>query len=306
VNPRIVWTLLKKTFTQWSEDKPFQLGAALAYYTLFSLTPLLLVAIAVAGLAFGREAAQNQILDAIGDIVGIQSARAIQAMIESAGEKPNSGWFATFLGMTLLLIGAGGVVGQLQDSLNTIWGVVPKGGRGLWGFIKDRFASFSMVLGVGFLLLVSLVVSAGLAAVTQLMGGWLPRFAALVYFLDLAVSFAFITFLFALIYKFIPDVRITWKDVWIGAAMTSFLFSIGKLLIGFYLGHSTVTSIHGAAGSLVTLLLWVYYSSLIFFFGAEFTQVYASEFGSGVIPTEKAESVALQRRESPPPEARSL
>ncbi|MGH7845546.1 MAG: YihY/virulence factor BrkB family protein [Candidatus Binatia bacterium] len=306
MNPRTLWNLLKKTFTQWSEDKPFQLGAALAYYTLFSLAPLLLVAIAVAGLAFGREAAQNQILGAIGDIVGIQSGRAIQAMIESAGEERHSGLFATFLGMTLLLIGAGGVVGQLQDSLNTIWGVVPKGGRFWWEFIKDRFVSFSMVLGVGFLLLVSLVVSAALTAVTQIMTGWLPRVAAMMYFLDLAVSFAFITFLFALIYKFIPDVRIAWKDVWIGAAMTSFLFSLGKLLIGFYLARSTVTSIYGAAGSLVTLLLWVYYSSLIFFFGAEFTQVYASEFGSGVLPTEKAKSVALQRRESPPPEARAL
>ena len=297
--------IVRDAFTQWSEDKPFQLGAALAYYTLFSLAPLLLVAIAVAGLVFGREAAQNQIVGALMEIVGLQSARAIQDMIESAAEKPDSGWFATILGMALLLFGAAGVVTQLQDSLNTIWGVAPKPGRGLRGFLRDRVVSFSMVLGVGFLLLVSLVVSAALTALTQVLGYLLPGTAALAYVMDIIVSFGFITFLFALIYKFMPDARIAWRDVWIGAAMTSFLFSIGKFLIGLYLGHSTVISIYGAAGSLVSVLLWVYYSALIFFFGAEFTQVYASKVGSGVVPAANAESVRLQKRQSPPPEERS-
>jgi membrane protein len=291
-------------YTQWSEDKPFQLGAALAYYTLFSLAPLLLIAIAVAGLAFSREAAQNQILAGIGDIVGMDAARAIQSMVESAGQRENSGFLATAVGTVLLLFGAGGVVGQLQDSLNTIWGVEPKPGRGIWGFIKDRFVSFSMVLGVGFLLLVSLVASAVLSAITRLIGGWMPEAATLAYVLDLFVSFGFTTLLFALIYKFMPDVKIAWRDVWVGAAVTSFLFSLGKILIGIYLGRSTVASIYGAAGSLVTLLLWVYYSSLIFFFGAEFTQVFASQFGSGVAPAQNAQKVGTQERASPPPEQR--
>jgi membrane protein len=305
VKPAVLWRVLKRAFTQWSEDKPFQLGAALAYYTLFSLAPLLLIAIAVAGLAFSREAAQNQILAGLGDIVGMDAARAIQSMVENAGQKENSGFLATAVGTALLLFGAGGVVGQLQDSLNTIWGVEPKPGRGIWGFIKDRFVSFSMVLGVGFLLLVSLIVSAVLTAITQLIGGRLPEAATLAYILDLIVSFGFTTLLFALIYKFMPDVKIAWRDVWVGAAMTSFLFSVGKILIGVYLGRSTVTSIYGAAGSLVTLLLWVYYSSLIFFFGAEFTQVFATQLGSGVVPAENAEKVGTQKRASPPPQERA-
>jgi membrane protein len=174
------------------------------------------------------------------------------------------------------------VVGQLQDSLNTIWRVAPKTGRGILGFLHDRLISYSMVLSVGFLLLVSLVISAVLSAVSGILGGFLPIDAATAHTLDLVVSFGFITLLFAVIYKFVPDVRIAWSDVWIGAAATSLLFSVGKFLIGFYLGHSTVASIYGAAGSLVTLLLWIYYSSLMFFFGAELTQVYATRYGSKV------------------------
>ena len=296
--------LFEKTFIQWSEDKPFQLGAALAYYTLFSLAPLLLIAIAVAGFAFGREMAQNQIVESIAEIVGVQTARTVQALLDSAGQRPEQGFFATALGTVLLLVGAGGVVGQLQDSLNTIWGVTPKTGRGMFGFLKDRFVSYSLVLGVGFLLLVSLVISAGLTAVSRLLGGLLPGGETLAHGVDLGVSFAFITLLFALIYRFVPDVRIKWRDVWIGAAMTSFLFSAGKVLIGIYLGRSSVTSVYGAAGSLVTLLLWVYYSSLIFFFGAEFTQVYASNFGSGVVPAENAAELGSKKRQSPAPEDR--
>ena len=290
MNLKGLWMLVKDTFVQWSDDNPFQSAAALAYYTLFSMAPLLLIAIAVAGLVFGREASQNQIIGVIEDLVGVQSARAIQAIIESAGQRPDSGFFASAIGMIFLLLGAGGVVGQLQDSLNTIWRVVPKTGRGIMGFLQDRLVSYSMVLSVGFLLLVSLVISAVLTAVSGIVGGFLPIDAATAYTLDLVVSFAFITLLFAVIYKFVPDVRIAWRDVWIGAATTSLLFSVGKFLIGFYLGHSTVTSIYGAAGSLVTLLLWVYYSSLMFFFGAELTQVYATRYGSKVTSAENAQS----------------
>jgi membrane protein len=290
MNLKGLWMLVKDTFVQWSEDNPFQLSAALAYYTLFSMAPLLLIAIAVAGLVFGREASQNQIIGVIEDLVGPQSARAIQAIIESAGQRPDSGFFASAIGMIFLLLGAGGVVGQLQHSLNTIWRVVPKTGRGIMGFLQDRLVSYSMVLSVGFLLLVSLVISAVLTAVSGIVGGFLPIDAATAYTLDLVVSFSFITLLFAVIYKFVPDVRIAWRDVWIGAATASLLFSAGKFLIGFYLGHSTVTSIYGAAGSLVTLLLWVYYSSLMFFFGAELTQVYATRYGSKVTSAENAQS----------------
>ena len=283
-----LWLLVRDAFFQWIEDNPFQMGAALAYYTLFSIAPLLLIAIAVAGSVFGREASQVQVIGAIQDIVGFHSARAILAMIESAGQRPDSGFFATIAGMILLLLGAAGVIGQLQDSLNAIWRVASKTGRGIMGFLQDRLVSYAMVLGVGFLLVVSLVVSAVLTAVSEIVGGILSIDAATARSLDLVVSFAFITLLFAVIYKFVPDVGIAWRDVWIGAATASLLFSLGKFLIGFYVGHSMVTSIYGAAGSLVTLLLWVYYSSLMFFFGAELTQVYATRYGSRAASAENA------------------
>jgi membrane protein len=290
MNLKGLWTLIKDTFAQWSADNPFQLAAALAYYTLFSMAPLLMIAIAVAGLVFGQEASQNQVIGIIADLVGVQGARAIQEIIESAAQRPDAGFFATAVGMILLLLGAGGVVGQLQDSLNTIWRVVPKTSRGIMGFLQDRLVSYSMVLSVGFLLVVSLVISAALTAVSGIVGSFLSIDAATAHVLDFVVSFAFIMLLFAIIYKFVPDVRIAWRDVWIGAATTSLLFSAGKFLIGFYLGHSTVASIYGAAGSLVTLLLWVYYSSLMFFFGAELTQVYATRYGSKVTSAENAQS----------------
>ena len=288
LNLRGLWLLGRDACFQWIDDNPFQMGAALAYYTLFSVAPLLLIAIAVAGSVFGREASQNQIIGAIQGLVGFQSARAIQVIIDSAGRTPDSGFLATATGMVLLLLGAAGVVGQLQDSLNAIWRVAFKTGRGLKGFVQDRLISYTMVLGVGFLLVVSLVVSALLTAVSGIVGGYLTIDAATAQSLDLIVSFALITMLFAVIYKYVPDVRMAWSDVWLGAATTSLLFAAGKFLIGFYLGHSTITSIYGAAGSLVTLLLWVYYSSLMFFFGAELTQVYATRYGSKVTSAENA------------------
>ena len=268
--------------------QPVSNGRSPRYYTLFSIAPLLLIVIAVAGSVFGREASQVQLIDAIEDLVGFQSSRAILAIIESAAQRPDAGFFATAAGMILLLLGAAAVIGQLQDSLNAIWRVASKTGRGLRGFVQDRLISYSMVLGVGFLLIVSLAASALLTAVSTMVGGYLPIDAATAYILDLTISFAFITLLFAVIYKFVPDLRIAWKDVWIGAAAAALLFSVGKFLIGFYLSHSMVTSVYGAAGSLVTLLLWVYYSSLMFFFGAELTQIYATRYGSKATPRENA------------------
>ena len=303
-----LWQFLKDIFTQWMEDEPFLLASSLSYYTLFSLTPLLVIAIAVAGFVFGREAAQNQIVETIGGMIGAESAQAIQGMIENASNKPTTGIISTVLAGVTLLIGAGGVVGQLQTSLNKIWGVEPKSGQGIWVFIRQRFISFAMVLAVGFLLLVSLVVTALLTAFSQFMGSLIGGADFVGHLLDVVVSFGFVTLLFAMIYKFVPDVQIHWRDVWIGAALTSILFTVGKFLIGLYLGSSGVASANGAAGSLITVLLWVFYSSLIFLLGAEFTQAYASTYGSGVAPApyaERSPAAGDRKRLSRPPQKRS-
>ena len=307
MNRKSLWQFIKDVFTKWIDDDPFLLASSLSYYTLFSLTPLLIIAIAVAGFVFGQDAAQNQIVETIGGMIGPESAKAIQGMIENASDKPKTGIISTVLGAVTLLIGAGGVVGQLQTSLNKIWGVEPKSGQGIWGFIRQRFISYAMVLAVGFLLLVSLVVTALLTAFSQFMGSMIGGAAFVGHLLDIVVSFAFVTLLFAMIYKFVPDIQIQWKDVWIGAALTSILFTIGKFLIGLYLGSSGVTSPYGAAGSLITVLLWVYYSSLIFLLGAEFTQGYADAYGSGVVPAENAEisqEQAKRERSAETPEKR--
>jgi membrane protein len=284
------WTMIKTTFTQWTEEKPFQLAAALAYYTIFSLAPLLLIAIAIAGLAFGRETTEQQIISTSQGLVGQQGAEAIQTMLRSAGST-GSGIFASIAGAVTLLIGAGGVIGQLHDSLNTIWGVETKSGGGLWGMLRDRFVSFAGVLGLGFLLLVSLILSAALTALIQFFGGLLPGGTVLWQGVEFVTSFGITTLLFALIFKLLPDAHIAWRDVWVGAAMTAVLFTLGKFLIGLYLGQSGMTSSYGAAGSLVLVLVWVYYSALILFFGAEFTQVYANSYGKGIRPAANAEAV---------------
>jgi membrane protein len=287
MNLSAFWQLLKETYAQWSAAKPFQLAAALAYYTLFSLAPLLLIAIAVAGLVFGREATEQQILTTFQGFMGPQGAEAVKGLLHSASNT-GSGIVATTVGIVTLLIGAGGVVGQLQESLNTIWEVEAKSESGIWGLLRTRIISFAMVLGVGFLLLVSLLISAVLSAMVQVVQGVLPGGEALWHGIEFVVSLGLTTLLFAMIYKVVPDVNITWRDVWIGAAMTAALFTIGKFLLGLYLGREGVTSPYGAAGSLVLVLLWVYYSGLIFFFGAAFTKVYAATYGTGVQPTEQA------------------
>ena len=303
------WRILKDSVVQWVEDQPFQLAAALSYYTLFSLAPLLIIVISIAGFVFGRDAAQNRIVETIQGLVGQDSAAAIQAIIQNANSNPGSGILSTVLGVLILLIGAGGVVGQLQTSLNTIWGVTPKPGQEIWGFIRERFISFGLILAIGFLLLVSLAVSAFLTVLSQFVGNFFGATALVAHALDLVVSLMFATALFAMIYKILPDVKIEWRDVWVGAGLTSILFSIGKILIGLYLGSSGITSPYGAAGSLITILLWVYYSSLIFFLGAEFTEVYARDYGSGIVPAEHAQPINVARetqdRKSPPPEERS-
>lgn len=279
MNLKVMWELLSATYTKWAKDHAQSLGAALAFYAVFSLAPLLLIVIAIAGSVFGQEAAQGQIIGQIQGLVGKESANAIQSMIEEA-RKPATGIIAAVLAMVMLLLGATGVFAQLQEALNTIWGVEEKPGEGLWKLLKDRFISLMAVLGTGFLLLISLVVSAGLSAVGATLGHFLPVPGFLLQIINFFVSFAIVTLLFAMIYKLLPDISIQWGDVWIGATMTSLLFTIGKFLIGLYLGKSDVGIAYGAAGSLVVILIWVYYASQIFLFGAEFTAVYAHSRGS--------------------------
>jgi membrane protein len=298
------FSLIKESFKGWKDDGALDLGAALAYYTIFSLAPLLLIVTAVAGLVWGREAVQGQLVGQMQGIVGPQGGQAIQTMVANAG-KEGSGVLATIIGLVTILFGATGVFVQLQSALDRIWNVEPKPGGGIWSFIRTRMISFGMILGVGFLLLVSLVVTAAVAAAGKWATSLLPGGETLVNILTFAVSFALITLLFAMIYKVLPDVEIAWRDVWIGAAVTALLFTIGKFLIGLYLAHSTVASTYGAAGSLVVLLLWIYYSSQILFLGAEFTQVYATRYGSQITPSKNAVPVketkeVVSRRDWPP------
>jgi membrane protein len=290
-----VWTLLKEAVSEWSEDKAPRLGAALAYYTIFSVAPLLIIVIGVAGFVFGWEAAQGQIVGQLQGLLGEEGGKAIQAMIQSASEKKTTGVFATLFGLITLLFGASGVFGELQDALNTIWGVKPKPGRGIFGVIRQRFLSFGMVAVIAFLLLVSLAVSAALAAVGTFMEGVLPT--EILHVTNFIVSFAVITVLFAMIYKVLPDATIAWNDVWIGAGVTALLFTIGKFAIGLYLGKSSVASAYGAAGSLVIILVWIYYSAQILFLGAEFTEVYARRYGSGFKAAAGAVPVTREARE---------
>ena len=282
-----VLDLFKETIREWREDGANRLAAALAYYTTFSLAPLLVLIIAIAGLVGGREAAQSQTMAQVQDLLGEDGREFVEGMIESASQ-PETGLAATFIGAVTLLFGALGVFGELQNSLNTIWEVKPKPARnwidGVRRFVVRRLLSFTMVLGIGFLLLASLVISAAVSAFGEYVGNrWLLAdfWLGLINFI---ISFFVITFLFAMIFKFLPEIKIAWKDVWLGAAVTSALFSLGKFLIGLYLGRSQVGNTFGAAGSLAILLIWVYYSAQILFLGAEFTQVYASRYGSRIVP----------------------
>lgn len=274
-----VWILIKAAASSWSDDYAPSMGAALAYYTLFSIAPLLLIVISVAGLVFGVEAARGEIVGQLQDLMGRQGAEAVQGLLESVNQ-PAQGVTATIVGAVLLLIGATTVFGELQDALDRIWRAPKRDTGGLWSLLRARLLSFGMIMGIGFLLMVSLVVSAALAALGKLWGPLFAGWEALAQALNFAVSFAFTTTVFAMIYKIMPRVKVAWADVWIGAAVTALLFTIGKFLIGLYIGKSGVTSAFGAAGSLVVVLVWVYYSAQIFLMGAEFTWAYAQTYGS--------------------------
>jgi membrane protein len=282
---KVAFDLVKQTVNAWLEDKAQRMGASLAYYTVFSLAPLLVIALAVAAMIFGDQAA-SQIQQEIGATVGGPVAGAIGQMIQHA-KNPASGTIATMIGIVVLLFGASGVFGELQDALNTVWQVQPRPGRGLMGVLRDRFFSFSMVLGSCFLLLVSLIVTTALSAVSRYTSG-LPGGDVLWQIVNALVSFAIIALIFALIFKVVPDVKIGWGDVWVGAVVTAVLFTAGKYALSVYLASESVTSPYGAAGSLVIILLWVYYSSQILLFGAEFARVYASNYGTRVKPSANA------------------
>src|SRR6266404_7460476 len=277
---KAISALLKTAYLEWSKDKAPRMGAALAYYTIFSLAPLLIIAVAIAGLAFGMQAAQGEIAGQIQGLVGRDGAKAIEAMIQSA-HKPARGVIGSMIGLFALFLGASGIFCEMQDALNSIWHVNPGPKVGILSLVKERFLSFGMVLGIGFLLLVSLLLSALLAALTKYLGGMLlPIPAVLFESLDFLLSLLFITVLFAMIFKLLPNTKIAWSDVWIGAALTSLLFTAGKFVIGFYIGKSVSSSAYGAAGSLVVVVAWIYYSALLLYFGAEFTRVYARTLGS--------------------------
>jgi membrane protein len=295
---KLVGSLLKDTVVQWQDDEAPRLAASLALYTLLSVAPLLILSIAIAGMALGEEAARGQISREISTVVGGQAGAAIEAMVANA-RTPSKGIVGSAVGIAVLLFGASGVFGELQTALNHIWDVKPRPGRGIVGFIRDRFFSFTMVMGVAFLLLVSLVVSAVLATVTTHFKGLIPV-PALWEGLNFLISFGVTTLLFALIFKVVPDAKIAWRDVWVGAAVTALLFSIGKILLGWYVGRSATVSPFGAAGSLVALIVWVYYSAQILFLGAEFAQVYATRFGSRIVPTPNAVRIDVDAKGAPP------
>ena len=286
-----VWQLLRLTSVEWWHDDALRLAASLAFYTIFSIAPLLLIAVLVASLFFTREAAAHRIESEVQNMVGEQGAQAVRQIIEATEGLGSSAW-AVAAGVVTVVVGSTAVFGELQAALNKLWDVELKVRRGLvLRLVADRARSFALVLGVGFLLLVSLVVSGTLNALQAYLAGQAPRVPLLWNAGNFLTSFTVAALLFAMIYRFLPDVRLGWKDVWRGAVVTALLFTVGKSLIGLYLGHAMVAGAYGAAGSFVILLFWIYYSSLISFFGAEFTQVYARRHGAGIQPDAHAQRV---------------
>lgn len=290
-----IWALIKAAASSWSDDYAPSMGAALSYYTLFSIAPLLLIVISVAGMVFGEEAARGEIFGQLNGLMGSEAAAAIQGLLESVN-KPAKGFLATIMGVGLVLIGATTVFAELQDAMDRIWRAPARHqSNGLWALLRTRLLSFGMILSIGFLLMVSLVMGAMLSAFSR---WWSPFFSGwenVAQILNTVISFGITMLAFAMIYKIIPRVKIDWRDVWIGAGVTAILFTVGKFLIGFYIGRSGVVSGFGAASSIVIVLIWVYYSAQIFLIGAEFTWVYAHIYGS-----RKGQTRPLTQ-EAPPP-----
>jgi len=296
------WAILKETGKDFMEDKVLRLSAALAYYALFSIGPLLIIVVGLTSLALGKESVRYAVEHQLQGFMGENAATTVESMM--AAHKESDSLVATIVGIVALLFGASGVFGQLQDSLNSIWEVKAAPGQGVWGFIRNRFISFTMVLGMGFLLLVSLVLTTILSSFTAYLGQAMKVPAFLGQLLDTSVSFLVITLLFAMIFKVLPDAQVRWRDVWIGSIATALLFTTGKLFLGLYLGRESTASAYGAAGSVIVVLMWVYYSSVLLLSGAEFTQVYAKQTGSGIQPSKHAVSVTEgERREQGMPHA---
>jgi membrane protein len=274
-----IWRLLRVAFEGWWNDRAMSLGASIAFFTVFSLAPMLLAAIAVAGLAFGREAAQGAIVAELGGLLGEQASSALEAMIVSANDV-GSGIIGTAVGLVTFLLLVTGAIVELQDDLNIVWKAKLPESYGIGDFIKTRILSLTVVLGIGFLLLVSLIIDAGLSALGSYLEAGFSGAKTILQILNSIVAFGMAFLLFAMIFKILPAVTLRWHDVWTGALVTSLLFTLGKLLIGLYLGKSGITTSYGAAASIITILLWIYYSSLILLFGAEFTKAYAESRGS--------------------------
>lgn len=276
---KTTFTLLRDAGKAFGEDKASRLAAALAYYTLFSIAPLLVIAIGIVGLVIGRNEAQTEIVAQIQATAGAQVAEALEGMIGTVSQ-PSSGVLATIIGVLVLMWGASQVLTQLKDAFNTIWRITPDPEAGLWLTIRQRLVSLAMVLAIGFLMLVSLLISTGVATINRLITDIVPLLKIVLPMLDWLTSLIILTPLFALIFRFMPDTHPTWRDVRLGSLVTALLFLVGKALIGFYLANSGVASAYGAAGSLIVLLLWVYYTSQLLFFGAEITKIYTYRFGS--------------------------
>jgi membrane protein len=288
--------LFKNTANEWIQDKCPQLGAALAYFTVFSLAPLVLVLLAVFGLIFGGgDQARQKIIEQLQYLIDPSGIKVIRDIAANAA-KPQAGIIATAIGVAVALFGASGVFGQLQDALNTVWGVKPKPGGGLMGFIRTRFLSFAMVGGVCFLLLVSLTVETLLRGFNRYLQNLMPGGDILALALFLVFDVAVVILLFAMIFRYLPDAKIAWRDVWVGATLTAVLFALGKFVLGLYLGSGAAGSAYGAASSLITLLLWIYYAAQILLFGAEFTQVYANTYGTRVEPMEHAVKIEITEK----------
>src|SRR6266571_525804 len=269
-------SLCEKAVYSWLDDHAPTMGAAIAYYTVFSLAPMLVLVIAVAGLAFGRQAAEGALFGELADLIGPESAVAVQAMLRSASDT-GSGIFATAIGIGTLIIAATAVLGELQSALNVIWKVPPSGGSGFgaWHFLKSRLLSLAVILVIGFLLLVSLVISTALAAFSDYLDWLLPGLATILRIVHLTLSFGFTTVLFAMMFKILPDNPVEWEEVWLGAAVAALLFTVGKHLISLYIGSSNMASTYGAAGALIIVLVWVYYSAQILLLGAELAKAYS-------------------------------
>jgi membrane protein len=285
-----IWAVLKDTVREWIDDNAARVAASLAFYTLLSLAPLVILTIAIAGVVMGEDTARDRIIYEVGQLVGPEGAKTVNAVVASAHQS-NDGVLSTVIGLIVLFVGASGVFGELQYAMNTIWGVKPKQSSGLMLLVRERVFSFAMVIAVAFLLLVSLVVSAVLSGIGRFMAGSLPGGDTVWQVVNVVLSIGIITALFGLIFKVVPDVEVRWRDVWVGALATAILFTVGKQLLGIYLGESSVASAYGAAGSIVALVVWVYYSSQLVFFGAEFTQVYARANGRTITPSKHAEFV---------------